>query len=252
MLKTVVCDDELPALELMESLVRDTGEVEIVLATQSILEALDLINQGQADLIIFDIDMPSLTGVEAVQKITVQPKPLLIFTTAHPEYAVDAFDVDAIDYVLKPLTPDRVRLAIAKAKRMHALIAASETATGEDELVEDHADSGPEVLKVKDLGNVYFVPYGEVTSIEAAGDYSLVHTAERDYAMRKAIRTLEKDLPSSQFIRVHRSTIVAAQHVREVRTLPKGEASIILSSGKSIKASRSYREAVRRLIDKTS
>jgi len=188
MLRTVVCDDEKPALELMESLLEDTGSVNIVLATQSIVSALERINQGGVDLIIFDIDMPRLTGVEAAQEITATPNPLLVFTTAHPEYAVEAFGVDAIDYVLKPLTPERIAHAVDKAVRMHALIAASETVP-DQELPETH-ESGPEVLKVKDMGNVYFVPFSEVTSIEAAGDYSLVHTADRDYAMRKAIRTL--------------------------------------------------------------
>ncbi|MEM6912718.1 MAG: LytTR family DNA-binding domain-containing protein [Pseudomonadota bacterium] len=250
MLTTVVCDDEKPALELMVSLLDETGAVDIKLATQSIVSALEAINNGGVDLVIFDVDMPRFTGVEAAQKIAVAPKPLLVFTTAHPEYAVEAFGVDAIDYVLKPLTPQRIAQAIDKAVRMNALIAASETVSDTD--VPETHDSGPEVLKVKDMGNVYFVPFSEVTSIEAAGDYSLVHTADRDYAMRKAIRTLESELPVSMFIRVHRSAIVAVPHVREVRTLPKGEASILMSSGKTVKSSRSYKEAVRRLIDAKS
>lgn len=249
MLRTVVCDDEVPALELLTALLQETGEVAVAASCQDVGQALAVINGGGIDLAVMDIDMPGLSGVEAAAAITVPRKPLLIFATAHPEYAVDAFGVDAIDYLLKPMTPDRVARAVRKAVRLHLLIGASE-AGGPDAAAEQDIMGPPDVLRVKDFGHVYFVHYGDVTCIEAAGDYSLVHTADRDYAMRTTIRALEEELPAGQFVRVHRSTIISARHVREIRTLPKGEAEIVLTHGKTVKTSRSYRDAVRRLTER--
>lgn len=242
MLKTVICDDELPALDLMKELLEETRRVAVVAACQSVMEALEVINQGGIDLAVFDIEMPDLSGVEASQRIKVEPKPLLIFATAHSEYAVDAFGVDAIDYLMKPLELDRVAKAIDKAIRMRSLIA---TVEEEKSSPDPYDRSG--MLQVRDAGTVYFIPYNDVQLIEAAGDYSLVHTPDKEYALRTTIRSLEDKLPAGLFVRVHRSTIVAAQHVREVRMLAKGEAQITLSNGQLVKASRSYREAVRQL-----
>ncbi|GGD07579.1 LytR/AlgR family response regulator transcription factor [Aquisalinus flavus] len=244
MLRTIVCDDELPALELATSLLKDTGAVEIVMSCQSIIDALEVINEGGIDLVVLDIEMPELGGVDASKHMRVDPKPLLVFATAHAEYAVDAFGVDAIDYLMKPLDPERVGKAVEKAVRLNSLIASTEMGN-------DKADSPqPErsgMLKVKDAGHVYFIPYEDVYSIEAAGDYSLIHTPSREYALRRTLRALEKQLPDDLFVRVHRSTIISARHVREVRLLAKGEALVTLTNGVAVKVSRSYRDAVHRL-----
>ena len=126
MLKTIVCDDEAPAVELMEGMLRDTGQVAIEGTYLSVREAIDRINQGGIDLAVLDIEMPELSGVEASTQITADPKPLIVFATAHPEYAVEAFGIDAIDYILKPFDQVRVEKAVEKAARMHRLIAESE------------------------------------------------------------------------------------------------------------------------------
>lgn len=248
MLKTVVCDDELPALELMTELLKETGSVDIVAACQSVHEALEIINKGGIDLVVLDVEMPDLGGVDAAERITVDPKPLLVFATAHAEYAIEAFGVDAIDYIMKPFEPVRVARAVEKAERLGALIASSEGGA-----VRDRPDTQPQdrsgMLKVKDSGHVYFIPYEDVFWIEAAGDYSLIHTPAREYALRKTLRALEDQLPDDIFVRVHRSTIISARHVREVRLLAKGEALVTLTNDASLKVSRSYRDAVRKLTE---
>ncbi len=243
MLKTVVCDDEAPALELTCALLQRTGQVDIVLASQSIHDVVDRVNEGGVDLLVLDIEMPGLSGVSAFEQVAVQPKPLLIFVTAHPEYAVDAFGVDAIDYILKPLDPGRVLKSVERAQRMRALIRAAEDESGGASIASDLGDT----IKIRDSGNVYFVRYEDVRWIEAAGDYSLIHTEGRDYAMRATIRSLESQLPKNQFVRVHRSAIIAQKYVESVRLLAKGEALIMLTGGASVKASRSYRDVVRAL-----
>ncbi|MEM9838947.1 MAG: LytTR family DNA-binding domain-containing protein [Pseudomonadota bacterium] len=243
MLSTVVCDDERPALDLLVRMLTDTGCVTISGAYQSASEAVTRINEGGIDFAVLDIEMPPPNGLEAFDALTVSPRPLLVFATAHPEYALEAFEVDAIDYLLKPLDTDRVRKAVDKAVRLHGLTAGAESLE----------PAGPEVkpgaLRVKDVGHVFLVPFEQVIWVEAAGDYSLVHTGEKEYALRKTLSALEKELPEGGFVRVHRSAIVQAAAVREVRVLPKGDAQITLSSGTLVKASRSYREAIKRLTD---
>lgn len=244
MLNAVVCDDEPPALELVSELLRSTSEVNIVLASLSIRDAIRRINEGGIDLAVFDIEMPDTHGVSAFDHVSIDPKPLLIFVTAHPEYALDAFSVDAIDYILKPLEPNRVQKAVEKAVRLHALIAGTD---GESDEASILSPEYGEAIKVRDAGHVYFVRYDDVRWIEAAGDYSLIHTADREYAMRATIRSLETQLPKNRFVRVHRSAIIASQHVQEVHLLSKGEAQITLTGGATVKASRSYRDVVRAL-----
>jgi len=170
MMKTVICDDEVPALDLICSMVKETGKVEVVAACQSALEALDIINQGGIDLAFFDIEMPELSGVMAASKISVEPKPLLVFATAHSEYAVDAFGIDAIDYVLKPLDQDRISKSVVKAERLMRMIK-ERSVSSLDRSPAIERPSNEEVLKIKDGGSIHFIPLRDITWIEAAGDY---------------------------------------------------------------------------------
>ena len=241
MLTTVICDDERPALDLLEKILTETDRVSVVGAYQSAEQAVARINQGGVDLAFFDVEMPGTNGIDAFSQLMVSPKPLLVFATAHPEYALDAFEVDAIDYLLKPLDPERVSKALDKADRLHRL-------TSSADAQEAAAPAEPGTLRVKDVGHVFFIPFEQVLWVEAAGDYSLVHTSEREYALRCTISALENDLPSEQFVRVHRSAIGQIAAVREVRVLPKGDAQISLSHGSVVKASRSYRDAIKRLV----
>ena len=246
MLNTVVCDDELPALELLTGLLTETGLVSIVGACRSTRDALKIINHGGVDLVVFDIEMPELSGVDAYNQITIAPRPLVIFATAHPEYAVEAFGVEAIDYILKPLTLERVTKAVEKAARLDSLIRARESGA----LVQAPStapEDGASVLKVKDAGKLYFVPHSDIIWIEAAGDYSLLHMKTREITIRAPIKSLEADLPEVSFVRVHRSAIVSTAYIREIVLLPKGEAQICLANGKKVRTSRSYRDVVHNL-----
>lgn len=244
MLKTVVCDDEEHALQLITAMLTAAGAVDVVAACQSIQAAVEIINAQDVDLVVLDIEMPTMTGVQAYAQLTKTPKPLAIFATAHAEYAVEAFGIDAIDYILKPFDQARVQKAVAKAARLHRLIHQAEQTALE---AADGADEGSDLLRVRDAGKYYFIPYKDVIWIEAAGDYSLLHTAGKEAAIRMPIKDLEASLPRPQFARVHRSAIVATAHIREIRMLSKGEASIVLSDEAVVKSSRSYADIVRGL-----
>ncbi|MEM5518151.1 LytTR family DNA-binding domain-containing protein [Henriciella sp. AS95] len=247
MLKTIVCDDEQPALELMESMLGEIDSVEIVGAYLSVRKAIERINAGGVDLAFLDIEMPDLSGMEATEAITADPKPLIVFATAHPEYAVEAFGIDAIDYILKPIDPHRVGKAVEKAERLRRLIAVNEA--GENGAIEAAEIDEPAMLRIKDAGRYYFIPREDVVWIEAAGDYSLLHTSEKEAAVRRAIKLLEDELPGDQFVRVHRSAIISRSHIREIRMLQKGEAQILLTGDVKVRTSRSYKDVIQALID---
>ncbi len=248
-LRTVLCDDERLALEFVQTLFRETGRVEIVAASHSVTDAIAVINAGCVDLAVFDVEMPGLSGVDAFRALVVEPRPLLIFATAHPEYAIDAFELEAIDYLLKPLDQERVSRAVEKAERMAGVIRASETGGEEGrEAGEQAITSGSNMLTVKDAGRTYFLPYDSVTWIEAAGDYSLLHTDDREHAIRIPIRVLAEQLPPDRFRRVHRSSIIAISHLRQIERRAKGEANLTLSTGVVVKASRTYRDAIQSLL----
>lgn len=249
MLRTVLCDDELPALELLSDFLRSTGGVEIVASCQSIEQALAVINAGGVDLAVFDVEMPELSGVTAYQRITAVPKPLVVFATAHPEYAVEAFGVDAIDYLLKPLDQERVNRAVEKAVRLHGLIKEHDR-EGNDDPGADPDEAGG-YLRVRDAGRFHFIPYHEVLWIEAAGDYSLVHRLDRESAIRTPIKELAAQLPADLFVRVHRSAIVAVDRVAEIKMLPKGDAQIVLAGGAQVRGSRSFRAEIEAIIKRT-
>ncbi len=248
MLRAIVCDDERPALDLVVAMLEETGEVEIVAARQCVTEALEIINRGGIDLAVFDVDMPQLSGVDAARAISIDPKPLLVFATAHAEYAVDAFDIDAIDYILKPVEQARVNHAVEKAVRLHRTIghasdggAISAPASGAGSLPND-------LLQLRDGNRFYVVPLDDIIWIEAGGDYSLIHTGEGEIVVRRTLSSLEGSLPDERFLRVHRSYIIGRAHVREVRRMAKGEAEIHLSADIVVRSGRSYREAVSSLV----
>ncbi len=247
MLRTLLCDDEAPACELLADILASMDNVDVVATCQSAADALAVINRGGVDLAFFDIEMPQLSGVDAARNLAIEPRPLVVFATAHPEYAIDAFGIDAIDYILKPLDPDRVRKAVEKAQRLQRLI-------GESREVAPAPASSParpdadEALRVMDAGRLFIIPHDEIVWIEAAGDYSLIHRREGETVIRRTLSSLVRELPAERFQRIHRSSIVALAHIKEIKRLTKGEAEISLDDGALLRASRTYRDVVDRLI----
>ena len=228
-----------------------TGKVEVLACHLTAKEAVEHIERGGVDLAVFDIEMPELTGVNAVLSITTQPKPLILFATAHAEYALDAFDVDAIDYLLKPLHQERVNKAIEKAVHLNGLIRSDiGYLTNEDEI--SRLSNRSDVVRINDAGRHYIIPYDDIIWIEAAGDYSLIHKTDGQIVVRRTLTSLEAELSPTSFQRVHRSSIVSNHHVTEVRWLPKGDSEIIVSGGTVIKASRRHKKAVEAILGKTS
>lgn len=241
-LRTLLVDDERLSLDLLEAILRDHPVIEVIGRCASGEAALDVLGGARVDLLFLDVEMPGLSGVEVARALdpAPPPPPMIVFATAHAEFAVDAFRADAVDYVLKPFERERVLAAVEKAsiQRPYRLAGAGGALV---------PIAPRETLPVKDGGRTNLVHVRDILWAEGAGDYALLHTAEVTHTARVTLRDLERDLEQAGFLRVHRSAIVRASQVASVSPLPKGEAMLTLSDGTEVKASRTYRAAIEAL-----
>lgn len=238
-LRSVLADDEPLALDLLRSVLDGHPLVEVVAECSSGTEVVSVLAEQVVDLLFLDIEMPGLTGLEVVGSI--DPAPMIVFATAHAEFAVEAFAANAVDYVLKPFEPERVLAALERAclQRPYRL---AEAARG---LV---PVSPRAMLPVKNGGRTDLIATDTILWAEAAGDYAVLHAAGREHTIRVTLRELERELVPNGFLRVHRSALVRAETVVSVAPLPKGEAMLTLKDGTEVKASRTFRDAIVRLV----
>lgn len=261
-LKAIIVDDEELARQGLEIRLSGFDNVEIVKCCANAKEALSAIAELEPDLVFLDIQMPGKTGVEMIREIQSDILPMIIFVTAYDAFAVDAFEVHAIDYLLKPVENERLVEAVEKAWRQKSqvgvasekqrllnllisLTGKSPTAIGEMLDAEDQSAEHADRLAIKDGSSITFVPIKDIDWIDAAGDYMCVHVAGMTHIMRTTMKELESKLDPSIFQRVHRSTIVNLRRVEKVSSHINGEFHLTLSCGSSLKMSRSYKEKVK-------
>ena len=255
-----IVDDEALARRGIRSRLSRHGDVTVAAECESGREAVAAIRNGDLDLVFLDIQMPGLDGFDVIETIGPEDMPVVIFVTAYDEHALRAFDVHALDYLLKPLDEERFREALDHARSRIAEREAGELETRLTSLLSsldeetpaepDRAASGEEAVTrfvVKSGGRVQFVKTDAIEWVEAAGDYVKLHTADRAHLLRKTMKEMETALPADRFVRIHRSTIMNVDALREMR--PHGannEYVVILSDGTERKLSRTYREEVER------
>lgn len=261
-LTTIIVDDEELARQGIAMRLEEVSEVAILAQCQNGREALNAINEYEPDLAFLDIQMPGMSGLELIGEIQGDVMPMIVFVTAFDEFAVDAFDVHAVDYLLKPVESNRLKEAINKAQKLKmqqgalgekqkllelaaSLSGKSLDAIGEllesgDDLVEHAAR-----LAIKDGTSLTFVPVKDIDWIDAAGDYMCVHVKGETHIMRTTMKELEARLAPSIFQRVHRSTIVNLERVEKISSHINGEFHLILGGGISLKMSRSYKNKVK-------
>lgn len=249
-LRVVVVDDEpLVRLGLRRTLGTLPG-VELVADCRHGLEALKVIRTERPDLLLLDVQMPGLSGFDVVAALEEADRPAVIFVTAFDEYAVRAFEVQAVDYLLKPFDDERVARAIARARLR---LQADRVAAGSADLaalvgVANAQAPHLERLLVRERGLTEVLPVNDVDWFEAADNYVRIHLAGRREVMRETLSGLEARLDPTRFIRVHRSAMVNLSRVRGLRVLQSGDAELTLSSGGEIPVSRSYRKALERAL----
>jgi len=234
-LRTVLIDDEQPARDIMKHYLKDFAEIEIIGEFTDGFSGLKAIQELKPDLVFLDVQMPKLTGLELLELLD-QP-PMIIFSTAYDQYAIKAFEMNAIDYLLKPYSKDRLLQAVQKALSQ---IGTSEKNSSVVQNLVKTLDENPEYLQriaVKSRHKVSVVPVDDIIFLEAEGDYVMIHTKENKHLKEKTMKYFETHLDPDRFIRVHRSSIVNADHIHRLELYDKESYMVILKNNVSVKAS---------------
>jgi len=248
-LRVLVVDDEPLAREKIRGMTADDPEVRVVGECSNGAEAIEAIQNLQPDLVLLDVQMPEVGGFAVLEALRDYQLPPVIFITAYDHYAVRAFEVHALDYLLKPFDRERFAAALDRAKRhFRRERRPEETAAGLDArilaLLEQMRETPRyhERLVVKSSGRVFFLNTGEIDWIEAEGNYVNIHTGKKSHLLRETISGLEGQLDPREFVRIHRSAIVNISRIKELQPWSHGEYHVILNDGTRLTLSRSYRD----------
>jgi two-component system LytT family response regulator len=241
-MQALIVDDEPLSRTLLRQLLRSEGDVEVVGESSNGVEAVRAVRDLAPDVVFLDVQMPEMDGFQVLEALSGGVMPLIVFVTAFDEYAVRAFDVLALDYVLKPVSPERLAAACARA-RSH--LAKERLAGADDRLVRLLAqlrhDGEVRQLFVRTATKLVMVDPAEVKFMEAAGNYVNIHATSNTYRVRETLAQLE-GLLDGTFARIHRSTIVNLHHVKEFQPWFSGEMLVLMRDGTKLKLSRHYRQ----------
>jgi two-component system LytT family response regulator len=243
MIQAILADDEILARQKLRQLLRDETDIEIVGESASASETVELVRAAKPDLLFLDIRMPGMDGFDVIGALSGDEglqMPAIIFTTAYDQYALRAFEVHAIDYLLKPFTPVRLQSAIQRV-RERALL----RVTAPDSSEKSGGDAGPATRIVfKSRGRILFLPVADIRWIGAEENYVRLCTGPETHLLRETMSHLEGRLDSRVFLRVHRSFIVNLNYVKEVRTEQDGESVVVMTDGQKVAMSRAYRSRI--------
>jgi two-component system LytT family response regulator len=250
--RVLIVDDEPLARDRIRELLKDDREIQIIGEARNGREAIEAINANAPDLVFLDVQMPDINGFEVLNALNLKRLPLIIFVTAFDQHAVRAFEVHAIDYLMKPYDRQRFAKALDHAKcQMKQPLRTADTG-GIIRLLEE-LKTGVRYLErfaIKTGEKVLFVRAAEVDSIEAEGNYLRLNVAHGSHLMRETINSIEAQIDPRRFVRIHRSTIVNMNRVKELQAWARGEYRVVLHSGASFKLSRGYREHFDNLIQR--
>ena len=236
-MRVLLVDDEPPALERLEAFFANMPDIEVVGTAANGLEANDKIAALSPDLVMLDIQMPELSGLAVAGALPFDKRPEIVFVTAFEHFAPDAFEVEAADYLLKPVRFDRLRQAVERARRRQA---------GRRAALEPAAAPSPydDAIWVPTRTGQVRVPVESIDWIEATGDYAMLHTSLRSYLYRSTMSALAKRLDPAALMRVHRSAFVRLSKVAEVRRDGRWLVTLVLSDGAEVSVGPNYARAV--------
>ena len=250
-LRVLIVDDERPARDLIATLLRSEPGVEIVGQSPNGRAAVEDIGRLAPDLIFLDVQMPGLDGFEVLARLPEHGRPLVVFVTAHDQHAVRAFEVHALDYLLKPFEYDRLRQAVRRAREQ---LTAGELAAQQGRIsallaeVQKRAGSWDRIA-LRDNERTLFVRPGEIDWIEAEGNYLRVHLGARSFLLRETMHRAEARLAGKRFVRINRSTLLNLERIKEWQPLFHGDSVVILDNGTRLAVSRLYREKLDNLVE---
>ena len=264
-LRTIIVDDESLARRGLALRLQHLPQVEVIAQCSDGIEAIQAIAELSPDLVLLDIQMPGMNGFEVIEQLQADNTPQIIFVTAYDEYAVQAFKVHAVDYLLKPIEDLRLFAAVERAvshreqenssrdkeKLVELMMGMTGASASSIEQMADHAQpiqAWPDRLSIKDGSDIQFIKVADIQWVDAAGDYMCVHAAGKTHIMRITMNQLGGMLNPAVFLRIHRSTIVNSEGISSAKTLTNGEYMLTLVDGSQLKVSRSYREKVKHLL----
>ena len=278
-LRTIIVDDEPLALSLLKSKLKKIEKIEIIAECKNGREAIEQTLALSPDLIFLDIQMPGIDGFGVIKKLQADVVPLIVFTTAFEQYALDAFDVHAVDYILKPVDSERINRAVSRAEQLHkknnansnkpniinaihtmrqqenSVIDLTETVKEQPEIVLNESQqvsnnerSLDKKIVVKDRDDITLIKQTDIEWVDAAGDYVCIHVDGVTHIKRSTLTCLLKELDANIFKRVHRSTIVNLNFIQKVIPHTKGEFFLKLGEYDQVKVSRNYRDVIKKFL----
>lgn len=255
-IRTLIVDDEEVARKGLRGLLERDPDIGIVEECTSGHEAVEALETHHPDLVFLDVEMPGLDGFDVLEQAKLTKRPFIIFVTAYDQYALRAFEVHAVDYLLKPFSDRRFREAMQQARvhiRNERLGAPhGNLSTPVDRLQEQRPSPSSSYLQriaVKKRDRVTFLDVSSIDWIEAADNYVRLHVGGRAHLLRATLTELEEQLDPEQFVRIHRSRIVNISRVREARPLGSGDCLLVLEGGTRLTSSRTYREERRQALN---
>ena len=271
-IRTIIVDDEPLALNLLRTYLNQHADIEIIAECQNGRQAIAKTSELQPDLMFLDIQMPGLSGFDVIQNLQADITPLVVFVTAYDQYALAAFDVSAVDYLLKPLSETQLDRAILRCRERLGLagsasnksqiieairkigsenVASSFSRASNSNSEQNHhainQDEFPKIV-VKDRDVINLIDQHDIDWVDAAGDYMCIHVAGETLIMRSTLKALLAQLNTTLFQRVHRSTIVNLTRVEKIIPCGKGEYFLHLGNEEQIKVSRNFKAAIKELI----
>ena len=263
-IRTILVDDEPLATQGLRLRLEAHDDVEVVDTAANGREAIRAIKTNKPDLVFLDIQMPGFDGFSVIQGMMEVEPPLFVFVTAYSDHAVKAFEAQAVDYLVKPVDEDRLAATMDRVRQRLSEKRSVEEAERLKEALVEHAPEAAEelaeegegpsanrfekMINIKDQGQIFRVDVDTIERIDAAGDYMCIQTGDNTLILRETMKDLEKRLDPRRFQRVHRSTIVNLDLVRQVKPHTNGECFLVLDSGAQVKVSRSYRDVVARFV----
>ncbi len=260
-IRAIIVDDEPTARRGVRLLLERDSAVEVVGEAATGVEAAELIRREKPDLAFLDVQMPGSDGFEALEKIGADAAPAVVFVTAYDEHALRAFEVNAVDYLLKPYDDARFGAALQRAKeevrrrqtdtvnsRLTQLLDYLQQNSGTAAAAQAKEEKSGDRILLKSSGEIFFLKAEEIDWIEAEGDYMKFHVNGRAHLMRETMARLEARLDPKRFIRIHRSTIVNIDRLRKLSPSFAGEYAVVLHDGTKLKLSRGYHERIATLL----
>jgi two-component system LytT family response regulator len=248
-IRTVIVDDEPLARRGIRAHLSEERDVEVIAECGNGLEAVAVIETQAPDLVFLDVQMPELDGFGVIEAVHVEPAPAVIFVTAYDQYALRAFEVHALDYLLKPFDAERFAGALVRARTQLERRDISDLHSRLRSLIDDLRTNRKyaERLVIKTAGRIFFLGVEEIDWVEAADNYVRLHAGRETHLLRETMNSLERRLNPSQFLRIQRSTIINVGRIKELHPLFRGEYEVVLRDGTRLASGRGYRDRLHEL-----